>query len=302
MNYKIPILFNIFNRPDVTLKVFEEIKKIKPDSLYISADGPRDKVGEKELCEKTRSIVNNIDWNCKVKYNFSEKNLGCHLRMETAISWFFKSEEMGIILEDDCLPNSSFFKFTEDLLLKYKDNVKIMMISGDNFQDGKIYGDYSYYFSHYPNIWGWATWKRVWDKFDKNLLDLDSFINKNGIKILNNKEQEKYWLKFFLGLKKNKYNNWDAKFVYTVLNDEGLCIVPNKNLVTNIGFGKDATHTKEIKKDLIIDRYNIDNLIYNDILLPEYKADKYLFDKLYKVSFFDKLKYKIRIFIEKIKK
>ena len=155
MSYNIPILFLIFNRPDVTEKVFEAIRRQKPKQLFVAADGYRkNKQGEKELCDKTRSIINKIDWDCEVKTLFRNENLGCCMAVSSAIEWFFQQVEYGIILEDDCLPNASFFRFQKEMLEKYKDDSRIMMVSGDNFQNGKKRGDASYYFSKLTHIWG----------------------------------------------------------------------------------------------------------------------------------------------------
>lgn len=158
------ILLLIFNRLDTTQLVFEAIQKVKPPRLYIASDGARiDKLSEDSLVGDVRNyVINNIDWDCEVKTLFREENLGCKLAVSGAISWFFQNEGHGIILEDDCLPDHSFFRFCEEMLLKYSDDERIGMISGDNFQFGGSQVEDSYYFSRYPHIWGWATWKRAW--------------------------------------------------------------------------------------------------------------------------------------------
>ena len=155
------VLFIIFNRPETTQRVFDAIRLAKPTRLYIAADGPREnKTGEKELCEQARKIAQNVDWDCEVKTLFQKENLGCGKAVSHAISWFFENEDMGIILEDDCLPHQSFFKYCEELLEKYKNNDRIGIISGNNFQKKRKIGSFSYYFSDIVNIWGWATWAR----------------------------------------------------------------------------------------------------------------------------------------------
>ena len=161
--FETPILFITFNRPDTTKRVFEAIKKIKPKKLFISADGPREnKVGEKQKCLTVRSIFDNIDWDCEVKTLFQEKNLGCKIAATTAVTWFFQSVEEGIIIEDDCLPNKSFFLFCQKMLATYRKHEAIMHISGTNFQFGNKRGEASYYFSRCIHMWGWATWRRAW--------------------------------------------------------------------------------------------------------------------------------------------
>ncbi|EKE21540.1 MAG: Protein containing nucleotide-diphospho-sugar transferase protein, partial [uncultured bacterium] len=162
-----PILFIIFNRPDTTLSVFEAIRQIKPARLYVAADGPRsERSGEDVVCAETRRIAMGVDWPCELKTRFLDKNVGCHTAVPAAVSWFFENEEEGIILEDDCSPDLSFFTFCETLLERYRDDEEVMMISGDNFQPSefKTRNDSSYYFSGIANIWGWATWRRAWAK------------------------------------------------------------------------------------------------------------------------------------------
>ena len=183
--FQTPILFLIFNRPDTTKLVFESIKRIKPAKLYIAADGARKhKVGEDLLCKETRSIIDLIDWECEIKTLLRTENLGCKIAVSSAIDWFFENEEQGIILEDDCLPNESFFNFCEQLLNQFKENKEIMHISGNNFQDGITRGDGSFYFSKYNHIWGWATWKRAWKLYNVKLeiedkKEIEIFIEKN---------------------------------------------------------------------------------------------------------------------------
>ena len=165
-----PILFLIFNRPEITARVFQEIRKAKPKQIYIAADGPRiDHPDDTALCNKTRQICDSIDWDCEVKTLFREENLGCQLAVSNAIDWFFKHESEGIILEDDCLPSQSFFHFCAELLDFYRDDEEIMCISGNNFQQGRGDDEESYYFSRYPHCWGWATWRRAWNKYDHDM-------------------------------------------------------------------------------------------------------------------------------------
>jgi hypothetical protein len=177
-----PVLFLIFNRPNTTEQVFEAIAKAKPRCLFVAADGPRtDKEGEAEKCQAVRDIIKRVDWDCEVKTLFREQNLGCKEAVSSAITWFFEQVEEGIILEDDCLPSDSFFSFCAELLEKYRDDKRIMMISGDNFQDGIQRGDASYYFSSVPWIWGWATWRRAWRLYDREMQTFPSFVKAFGM-------------------------------------------------------------------------------------------------------------------------
>jgi len=155
---KAPVLLLIFNRPDTTQLVFNKIRKARPAELYIAADGPRkNQPDDPENCRKAREILRQVDWDCKISTLFREENLGCKIGVSSAIDWFFSEVEEGIILEDDCVPDQSFFQFCQELLARYRDDKRVMMISGDNFQFGRRRTDYSYYFSQYVHIWGWLA-------------------------------------------------------------------------------------------------------------------------------------------------
>ena len=176
------VLFLIFNRPENTDKVFKKIKNVKPKKLYIAADGPRENnINDKVNCLKAREVINKIDWNGEVKTLFRDKNLGCKLAVSSAIDWFFENEEMGIILEDDCLPDPSFFYFCQELLQKYKDDKRVMMISGFNYLLNSLEIRESYFFSNYYPIWGWATWRRAWKLYDNEMKNWDYFKENNNL-------------------------------------------------------------------------------------------------------------------------
>jgi hypothetical protein len=274
-----PILFIIFNRPDTTQQVFDQIKKIKPKKLFITADGPRNDE-EKEMCIKTRLITEQIDWNCEVKKNYSDKNLGCKIGVSSGINWFFNQAESGIILEDDCLPNLSFFWFCEQMLRYYENNKKIGMITGDNFQNGKARGDGSYYFSGMANIWGWATWKRAWKYYDIQMNDYPNFKKNNDIKkIWRKKYIQKFWLEKFDLAYNNQIDTWDYQWTYTICKNKLLSITPNKNLVTNIGFGTEATHTKKDKDIANLETITIKTIKHPKKIKQNLRADYYYFKR-----------------------
>jgi hypothetical protein len=222
------------------------IKQVKPKYLYVSADGHRiDKLGEKELCEQTRNIIlNGIDWDCELKTLFRNENLGCGKAVSGGITWFFDIVEQGIILEDDCLPDPSFFTYCEELLDKYKHQENVMMISGNNFLFEKSSSIESYYFSNIPHIWGWASWKRAWAKYD---FDMKDWKNKREEIIANKfktREQENHLKKNINAVFNKKINTWDYQWVYSILRYNGCSIAPNINLIKNIGFeGTSGTHT-----------------------------------------------------------
>lgn len=297
--FKTPVLFLVFNRLDTTIKVFNKIRDAKPPRLYISSDGAREqKQNENDkVIEIRKFLIDNIDWNCEVKTLFNETNLGCKLAVSNAISWFFKNEEQGIILEDDCVPSSSFFFFCEEMLKKYKNDLRIWHISGNNFlssQEG-IYEDY--YFSKYVHVWGWATWANRWNAYDVYLNNLPIFINQNQIKNLFFKKNiEIIWKNIFINTFENKIDTWDYQWVYTTLSNSGLSIIPRINLVTNIGFGNDATHTfgdnlgisnidaKEFNFPLTHPNFLLQNSIADS------KSSKLFYKKNYFLKFFKKLK------------
>ena len=243
------LLFLIFNRLDTTIKAFEAIKKAKPPRLYIAADGPRQcKEGEGEKVQATRDyVISNIDWPCDVKTLFREQNMGCKMAVSSAISWFFEHEEMGIILEDDCLAHPTFFRFCDELLEKYRDDSRVMHIGGFNIAQMTVKTDTSYLFSRYPSITGWATWRRAWEKFDVSLNTLDCFIKSNYADLGYYSNIEKLLrVPVYLNTKQGKTDSWGYCWDYAVRINSGLCIYPEINQIVNLGFNEEATHTKII--------------------------------------------------------
>jgi len=246
--FDIPILFLIFNKPETSLRVFSEIRKVKPKKLYIGCDGPRNFIKNEshKVLSLQESIINQIDWDCEVKTFFRDTNYGCRIAVSDAITWFFNSEEKGIILEDDCLPCESFFNFSKHMLKKYENDYKIWHISGTNlFSEQKIKGDY--YFSKIPLIWGWATWASRWKHYHEKR---QSF-NSNGMKVIRNlfnRKEASFWYKTI----SNSHNidAWDADWAFCCFSNKGYSIQPKKNLISNIGFGDEARTTKDIDHEL----------------------------------------------------
>lgn len=250
MQYSIPILFIIFNKETETKTVFESIRKQKPVYLFIAADGPRlDKEGESEKCEMVRSwVLNNIDWPCEVKTLFRTENIGCGRGPSEAISWFFEQVEEGIILEDDCLPNDSFFKFCDELLPKYRNNSNISILSSNNFQPNQpLQLDGDYYYSIFPSTNGWATWRRTWQDYDY-LITIWKTLNKSEFLsfLFNENKYQLWWKQMFDFVYKTQPNDmWDFQFHFHCMQRKQLAIIPKANLVTNIGYGADATHSSD---------------------------------------------------------
>lgn len=246
--FKTPILFLVFNRLETTKLVFEKIKKIEPAYLFIAADGPRINVaGEKEKCEEIkRWLISNVSWPCDIKTLFRTENMGCKYAVSSGINWFFEHVEEGIILEDDCLPNESFFTFCQTLLEKYRLDQNIMHIGGNNFQQGITRGNRDYYFSVYNHIWGWATWRRAWQTYDVEMKDFNEIeCNKMLVRIFEQQNVRGYWSNIFNKVNEKLFDTWDYQWTYRVWKENGLAIVPQKNLVSNIGFFESALHTSD---------------------------------------------------------
>lgn len=269
------VLFLVFNRLDTTKQVFQAIREAKPPRLYIAADGAREsKEGEAEKVKAVRDyILQNIDWDCEVKTLFREKNLGCKIAVSSAITWFFGNEEMGIILEDDCLPSQSFFWFCEELLERYKDDMRVGMISGDNFQKGIKRGEADYYFSIYNHIWGWASWANRWKNYDVDLKNFDDtkFIEK----LFDNKKTLAYWTQTFQTMKKQLINTWDYQWTFTLWNNNQLTILPNTNMIENVGFGADATHTTGESELANLKAYELELKTHPKEVKRDFEADKF---------------------------
>jgi len=308
--FNTPVLLIIFNRLNTTQQVFNQIKEVKPKQLFIAADGPRkSNITDAEKCSEVRDwVIKNINWECNVQTLFQETNLGCGRNPATAITWFFEHVDQGIILEDDCIPSISFFKFCEEILEKYKFDKQMYVVSGTNFQKKKV-NSASYYFSAYGNIWGWATWKRAWDSFNYEVHGYDvEYYKKQLSKRFKTKQQRDFWFNIFLKLKKETPSDiWDYQWCVSQFYNNAISICPNKNLVSNIGFGEDATHTKQNVKGVFgIASENITEIKHPRMKRIQKNADLELFynnlEKKNTVSFSTKLIEKIRYELSLLKK
>lgn len=273
-----PVLFLIFNRPDLTARVFERIREAQPRLLFVAADGPRaDRDGEVELCAATRAIVDHgVDWDCEVKRLYRDANLGCKIAVSSAIDWFFANVEEGIILEDDCVPDLSFFPFCEQLLNRYRDDERIVCISGSSFQQKHAYCTESYYFSIYNHWWGWATWRRAWARYDVSMKSWAGVADGNWLENwIGTPEVARYWRTFFTSVYNGSFDTWDAQWALACWLQHGLSIVPNGNLVSNIGCGVDATHTfnRDAPYSNLTSYPMTFPLIHPELVIRNYQAD-----------------------------
>ena len=244
-SFETALLLIVFNRLETTHKVFNVIRQVKPPRLYIAADGPRQNIaGESEKVKAVRNyVISNIDWSCEVKTLFSENNLGCRYGPINAINWFFENEESGIILEDDCLPSLSFFWYCEELLKKHRHDQKVFGIGGElKFEQVKI-NQNQYGFVGYPLAWGWASWRRAWQHF--NDIPDDCQVLSKFFQEKRQKETLKFWISRCQDLKNKEVNWWDYQLGLAMICNQALWAFPPVNLVSNIGFGSDATHTKD---------------------------------------------------------
>jgi hypothetical protein len=244
--FNTPIIFIIFNRPEHTRRVFRRIADIRPTRLLLIADGPRvGRPDEPEICEQVRSIATQVDWPCEVQTNFAATNMGCRGRIVSGLTWAFQQVERAIILEDDTLPDLSFFSFCEEMLTRYEDDRRISMIGGFNILQDNPHTHDSYYYSHLSHVWGWATWRWSWARYDEHLTHWPS-IKSTGVlrNCFSQPGQYRFWARVFDQMHAGTGpNTWDYQWVYSNLVHNALSVIPRINLVENIGFGPEATHT-----------------------------------------------------------
>jgi len=248
MSSSAPILLIVFNRPDKVEKLLTALAEIKPSRTYVAADGPRtDHPTDAVRSAATRALFNNLSWDCEVTTNFQKRNLGCKQGVSTAITWFFTQVEAGIILEDDCIPSSPFITYASTLLEKYRDSNQVMHINGTTCLTNSINLSDSYFFSSISLVWGWATWRRAWEKYDINVSNIGSLREKLfADQTFKKRAHAQFWVDLCTHIHIKNIDTWDAQWAYTVLYNSGITITPAYNLIHNIGFDADATHTTEM--------------------------------------------------------
>ena len=259
MTFNTPILIIAWRRPDKLHKLITSLKHLKPKNIYIACDGPnKNRIGEYEAVNKTRELIDKeIDWKCLIKKKYSTYNQGCKLGVSKAITWFFENVEEGIIFEDDCIPHPDFFEFSSEMLKKYRNDTRIWCITASNFLNETWIGEGSYFFSRYNLCWGWATWKRCWKEYDKDIKLWPVFKKNNLLKsIFKEKREIDFWEKTFDGLYfYGKPDTWDFQWTFCCFKNSGLTISPNVNLIENIGFGDGATHTISGNSPAVLNSY-----------------------------------------------
>ena len=282
MFLKTPVLLIAFNRPEQTRRVFAEIRSIRPEKLFIAVDGPRiDRPDDIDKCRQVREIVTQIDWPCDVKKLFRDRNLGCKIGATTAIDWFFKEVEEGIILEDDCLPDPTFFPFCEEMLSHFRNDERISMISGHNVV-GILQIPYSYTFSKFGHLWGWASWRRSWKNYDVTMKTwLDKENRKRIRRAIGDRRDWNYHEWQYENTFYGRKDTWDYQWESYRLLIGQIAVIPAYNMIENLGFGKDATHTKQPDSPLILSRRSTPFPLKHN---PEIKVDQ-SYDQLLRPNF-----------------
>ena len=282
---KTPVALIIFNRPETTARVFNAIRQARPPTLLIIADGPRQKwPGDSELCRQTREVVAKVDWPCELLFNFAEENMGCMRRVSSGLNWVFDIVEEAIVLEDDCLPHPTFFRFCQELLERYRHDQRIAQISGVNFQISQRFPSYSYYFSRYNHVWGWASWRRAWQSNDNEMTLWPEFRDCNWLySFLGARKEAAYWEKLLTMVYEGEIDSWACRWTLSCWKENMLTILPSKNLVSNIGFGPDATHTNvESEFSNLPSHEMVFPLQHPTIILPDKKADAYTASRMFR--------------------
>jgi hypothetical protein len=293
---KSPIIYCCYNRPDLVKKSIIKLAKIRTNKIYIWSDGPKKNVDDINKCKAVKKIILNTKFNSNVKYFFNKKNLGCKYSISKAISWMFEKERSGIILEDDMIPSSDFFEFCDYGLKKYRNNNKVMMISGTNYMGSGKDSDEYFFSSHYL-IWGWATWKNAWKKYDVEMKGWKDRKIRNYIKRYNTPEVYRFLSNRFDQLHKDYKDTWDIQWYFTCVKHRWLSMTPKANLVTNIGVKGTHSHNYYDTLYLKVGKINFNNVKGPKKILANQRFDKKIhlyfnFDKtlirklLFKLKFY----------------
>lgn len=291
------VMMIVFNRPDQTRKVFERIREARPKRLYISADGPRaNRPDDLTSTEETRAIVQAVDWPCEVKTLFRDKNLGCKTAIKTGLDWFFSQEEEGIILEDDCIPEPTFFQFAAEMLDRYRHDDRIATIAGTNYLLESQRFDSSYYFSKYLFVWGWASWRRVWQEYDFEIKTWPKFRDEGRLhRVFPNQRSLKYWTWIFDRTHDETLNAYDYQFFYSQMINNRMSVVPARNLVCNIGWGDGSTNTALKNPEMGMDTFPMEfPLKHPTFMAPDEQADTFTEELIFAKPLHRKVRNRLR--------
>lgn len=277
----VPVAFIIFNRPDLTEQVFVQISRARPRKLLVVADGPRTEA-EKELCARTRAVVDRVDWPCEVIKNYSEVNLGCKVRVSSGIDWVFSQVEEAIILEDDCVPDLSFFPYCAEMLERYREDKRIMMVAGLNYFGDQWQCESDYFFSRYVSIWGWATWRRAWAKYDVTMAKWPEVRAGRKLDSLYSEKYMRAHMKWMFDITHaNNLDTWDLQWAFAFLLGGGLSVVPGMNLISNIG--PVGTHTHSADQNHFMPLFSLPaELRHPSDIVPDLRYDQSIYERNFK--------------------
>ena len=279
----VTVAFVVFNRPESTRLSFQSIRAAQPKRLFLISDAAREHVeGEAALVQQARQIAEAVDWPCDVQRIYADHNLGCGERISSGISEAFKHVERLIVLEDDCVADPSFFDFCHNLLDRYQADERVMAVSGNNFQHGIRRTAASYYFSKYPHCWGWATWRRAWQHFRLGIPDWPRYRDEGHLASVCHSQLEiDYWIKMFNRVHQRQVNSWAIPWTLACWMQHGLTAIPAVNLVTNIGYGLQATHTHDHDSAASLPANSLSEITHPEWVFRHVEADAYTDDQVF---------------------
>lgn len=277
-SFSVPVVLVIFNRPDKTRQVVEQLRTVNPEKVLVIADGPRaDHPDDEERCAAARDVIESVDWNGDILREYAETNLGLKRRLQTGLNWVFDTVDQAIILEDDCLPSESFFRFCECMLDEFADDDRVMDICGTNHLGTWNSESQDYLLTKFGGIWGWATWASRWDEYDPEMRQWESPEVRSRVRDFYGGGKEYAYIKrVFDRTSAGDINTWDFQWKFSRVINNASTIIPSKNLVTNVGFGEGATHTTEADHPLAsIPRYDMNfPLRRNPTMVPDNDYDR----------------------------
>lgn len=286
---EVPVLILIFNRPNHFERLLDQLKLAKPKKIYIAGDGPRQSYAGDELSiNETRKKLELVNWPCEIHTLFQEKNQGCRKAVSMGIDWFFENVNEGIILEDDCIPDVSFFEFVCEMLMKYRLDNRVMSVGAQHFAGNNHLIEDSYFFSRHVHCWGWATWKRAWALYDKDMENWPKLSETRWLYSVGGNDIyfESYWKTIFNNCFQGKIDSWAYRWLFSCWSQNGLSILPAVNLVANIGFGSDSTHTargNNVTENLPIESMPFP-LKHPEICVPDFYSDKWTDKNVFEIS------------------